>query len=221
MTKVLDKIADAAGILCFLLVSVGYIAFVSPFIPVHLPSSEAVHAHLAAHPPTTVFWVGLWLEAAGLAFLVVLAARVAGRIRDRGAASWLPTTAVGLAVASFAVKVGSVGPVIVASDVERYGPETVTALLDLNDAAHGVSWALDVGFLLVLGLGVLATSALPRWLGALALLAAAGGLAGLAVPELSGLLRTLFLVWLLATSGWLLVRGNRVAAVRDADRVPA
>jgi len=215
VTKLLDKIADASGILCFLLVSIGYIALVSPFLPETLDSPEAVHAHLTAHPPTTALWVAAWLEAAGLAFLVVLATRIAGRLQAAGSGYWLPTAAVAFAVAGFAIKLGSFAPVLAALDVERYGPETVTALLSINDAAHTVSSALDAGSLVLLGLGALATSALPRWLTALTLVAGVADLLGVAVSDVAGLLRTVFLIWLLAVSGWLLARGNRTASSRE------
>ena len=209
MSKILDRVADAGGILHVVLVAVGYIVLVSPFLPETLDSPEAVHAHLSANPPTIAFWAGAWLEAAGLAALVLLAARLAGRIRAVRPADWLPTAAVGFAVAGFTVKVGAFAPAMAALEVSRFDAGTVTALLSINDAAAGVAWALDGAFVLLLGLGALWARALPGWLAALTVAAGAAQLVGVAVPALFGVLQFAYLAWLLVVSGWLLLRGVR------------
>jgi hypothetical protein len=209
VSKVLDRVADAGGILYFVLVAVGFIFLASPYLPESLESPDAVVAHLEANPPAADLWVGLWLEGAGLAALVLLAARIAGRIRAAEPTGWLPSAAVGLAVAAFTVKVASFGPAIAALDVDRYDPGTVTALLSVNDAAYDLSWALDGGFALLLGLGALAVRALPAWLGGLTVAAGLTVLVGLAVPSTFDLLQFVFLAWVLTVSGWLLARGRR------------
>lgn len=221
MSKILDRVADAGGILYFVLIAVGYIVLASPFLPEDLESPQAVVAHLEAHPPTTTLWVGLWLEGAGLAALVLLAARIAGRIRAVQPAGWVPSAAVGLAVAAFTVKVASFGPGIAALHVDRYDARTVTALLDLNDAAYDLSWAIDGAFAVLLGLGAVATRALPAWLAGLAVAAGLAVLVGLAVPSTFDLLQFVFLIWLLVTSGWLLARGGRTAPTSAREPVAA
>ena len=208
MTKLLDKTADAGGLLYLLLVLPGYILLVAPFMPSSLDSPDAVVAHLQAHPPTSALWAGMWMEAVGLSALVLLTARLASRITTASPGWWLPPAAVGLAVAALAVKIGSFAPGLAALDVDRYDASTVTALLGINDVAAGITGALDGASALVLGLGVLAVGALPRWLSALTVLAGAGMLLGIAVPFLAGL-ELLFFVWLLVVSGWLLARGGR------------
>ena len=90
MSKVLDRVADAGGILYVLLVFGGYVFLVAPFMPESLDSPDAALAHLQAHPPTTAFWAGIWLEGAGLAVLVLFAARIASRIRAAQPGWWLP-----------------------------------------------------------------------------------------------------------------------------------
>ena len=95
-----------------------------------------------------------------------------------------------------------------------------SARLAVNDAAFGVSWALDGAFVL-LGLGALATRALPRWVAGWAAFAGAAGLVGLAVPALFDVLRLAFITWALAASGWSLLRGSPVPAAAAGDRVPA
>lgn len=212
MSKILDRVADAAGILYFVLIAVGFIVLASPYLPESRESPEAVVAHLRANPPTTALWVGLWLEGAGLAFLVVMAARLAGRIRAVEPAGWIPSVVVGLAVGAFTVKVASFGPAIAALlHVDRYDAQTVTALLDINDAAYNLSWALDGGFLLLLGLGALGARALPGWLTGFTVIAGVAVLVSLAVPATFAVLQFVFLAWVLVTSGWLLARGGRTA----------
>jgi len=209
VSKILDRIADAGGILFVLLVGVGYIAFVSSSMPESLAAPEEVARHLRDHPPTTTFWLGVWMEAAGLVALVLLAGRLAARIRAAGPASWVPSTVVGLAVAGMTVKLASFAPALAATHVDRYDAGTLTALLDINDASFDLAWALDGAFVLLLGLGALAVRALPRWLAAWGAAAGAAVLIGIAVPGLFDTLQLVFLVWLLVTSGWLLLRGSR------------
>ena len=216
MSKILDRVADAAGILYFVLVAVGYMVLVSPFMPESLDSPDAVVAHLEAHPPTAALWTGVWLEGLGLAMLVLLAARLAGRIRAVDPAGWLPSAAVGLAVAGFTVKFASFAPSLAALDVDRYDAGTVTALLGVNDAAYDLSWALDGAFALLLGLGAMATRALPGWLAGLTTAAGVAALVGIAVPATFEVLQFVFLIWVLVVSGWLLARGTRPSAVADA-----
>ena len=208
MSKFLDKVADAGGILFVLLVLPGYVLLVAPFMPASLESPDAVVAHLEAHPPSPALWAGMWLEGAGLLALVLLTARLASRIGAARPGWWLPAAALGLAVAAFAVKIGSFAPGIAALDVDRYDASTVTALLGINDAAAGSTSVLDGASALLLGLGVLATGALPRWLAAATALAGVALLLGASVPFLAAL-ELVFFVWLLVVSGWLLVRGTR------------
>ena len=109
---------------------------------------------------------------------------------------------------AFAVKVASLGPGVAALNIDRYDAGTVTALLDLNDSAVDLSWALDDAFVLLLGLGAVAVRALPGWLAGLTVAAGTAVLVGVAVTATFDLLQLVFLVWLLVTSGWLLARGN-------------
>jgi hypothetical protein len=216
VSKTLDRVADACGILFVLLVGVGFVALVAPHMPESLESPEAVAEHLRANPPTASFWLGTAMEGAGLVAFVLFAARLAARIRVAAPVSWVPSAVVGLAVAGMTVKLSSFTPGIAALDVDRYDPGTVTALLAINDAAFDVSWALDGAFVLLLGLGALATRSLPRWVGGWAAVAGAAVLVGLAVPTLFDTLQLLFLLWTVTTSGWLLARGSRVTVREPA-----
>jgi hypothetical protein len=209
VSTILDRVADAGGILHVLLAFTGYAFLVAPHLPESLDSPDAVLAHLVRHPPTNAFWAGMWLEGAGLLALVLLAARLASRIRIAQPGWWLPTAAVGLAVAGVTVKVGSFAPGLAALEIDRFDAATVTALLSINDASVGVAGALDGAFALLLGLGVLAVRAVPRWLAGLTVAAGLAQLASLALPALASL-QLVFYLWLLVVSGWLLARGSRV-----------
>ena len=221
MSKVLDRVADAGGILFVVLVFAGFVGFVAPHMPESLADPEQVAAHLRAHPPSPSLWLGAALEGAGLVFLVLFAARLAARVRAAAPEGWLPSAVVGLAVAAMTVKLSSFAPAIAAFHGDRFDAGTVTALLAVNDAAFGVSWALDGAFVLLLGLGALATRALPRWVAGWAAFAGAAVLVGLAVPALFDVLQLAFNTWALAASGWSLLRGSPVPAAAAGDRVPA
>ncbi len=81
MSTILDRIADASGIMFLLLVGVGYAVFVAPFSPPSLGSPAEVVTFLDTHPLDWRFPVGVAMELIGLLALVVFAARLAGRIR--------------------------------------------------------------------------------------------------------------------------------------------
>ncbi|MCW2637502.1 MAG: hypothetical protein JWQ99_3869 [Blastococcus sp.] len=214
MSKALDRVADAGGIVHVLLVFGGFVFLVAPHLPASLDDPAAALAHLQAHPPTTAFWAGVWLEGAGLLALVLLAARVASRIRAARPGWWVPSAVVGLAIAGVTVKVGSFAPGLAALEIDRLDATAVTALLGVNDSSVAVAAALDGTFVLLLGLGVLATGALPRWLSAGTIVAGAGLLVATAVPALDSLL-LLFYVWAVTVSGWLLARGSRTAVTAE------
>jgi hypothetical protein len=212
VSKIIDRVADAGGVLFIVFVGVGYTVFVAPHTPQDLTDPDAVVRFLTAHPPTTSFWVGAALEAAGLTALLLFATRLAVHVRAAAPASGMPSAVVGLAVAAFTVKLSSFAPALAGLHVGRYDAGTVTALLDINDAAFSVSWAVDGAFALLFGLAALAYRAVPRWVAGSAVVAGTAVLVGIAAPTLFDTMQLIFLVWLVATSGWLLARGSRVPA---------
>ena len=177
---------------------------------------------LDTHPVDWRFGVGLTMEFVGLLALLVFAARLAGRIRafDRPD-GWAPAAIVSLAALSAAVKVASFGPGLVGRQHhQRYAPETVTAMFDLNEAAYDLSWALDGAFLLLLGAAALALGGMPRWLACWALIAGAAIEVGIAVPALFDNLQLVFLLWLVAASIWALRTPNRTATTAERSATP-
>jgi hypothetical protein len=213
LSRLLDRGADAGGILYLLLAGVGYGVFISPSMPQDLTSPSAVLTSLRSHPPGTAFWVGFGMESAGLLFLLLIAARLAGRIRTADPGGWIATAVIGLAVAAFAVKLASFSPALAALHAGRYDAGTVTALLDSNNVSDYVSSAIDGTFVLLAGLGALAVGALPRWLAASGVVAGAATIGGVAVPPVFDSVQLLFFLWLVATSVWLLARGTRPVPV--------
>ena len=209
MSRLLDRVADAGGALYLVLASVGYGVFVSSTMPQSLSSPTAVLAQLRDHPPGTTFWVGVGMEAVGLVCLLLFAARLAGRIRLAQPAGWIAGAVLGLAVASLAVKLASFAPALAALHATRYDAGTVTALIDTNDISDVISTALDSGFVLLAGAAAFATRALPRWLGVGGVVAGLAMLVGVAVPGLFDSLQLVLFLWLVTTSGWLLLRGAR------------
>jgi hypothetical protein len=211
LSRVLDRTADAGGILYLLLAGVGYGVFVSASMPQELASPPAVLAYLHNHPPGTAFWVGVGMEAAGLLFLLLFAARLAGRIRTADPAGWIGSAVLGLAVAAFAVKLASFAPALAALHAGRYDAGTVTALLDSNNVSDYVSSAIDGTFVVLAGLGALTVGALPRWLAASGVVAGVATIVGVAVPDAFDSVQLLLFLWLVTTSVWLLARGRRTA----------
>jgi hypothetical protein len=205
-----------------LFVGVGYAAFVAPFSPPSLESPRDVVQFLETHPVDWRFGLGLTMEFVGLLALLIFAARLAGRIRavDRPD-GWTAAAIVSLAALSAAVKVGSFGPGLVGRQHhERYAPETVTAMFDLNEAAYDLSWALDGVFLLLLGAAALAVGGMPRWLAAWALIAGAAIEVGIAVPAMFDNLQLVFLLWLVAASIWALRAPTRTATTAQRTTPP-
>lgn len=222
MSKLLDRIADVSGLAFLLFVGVGYAVFVAPFSPPSLESPDQVVQFLDSHPVDWRFGVGITLEFIGLLALLVFATRLAGRIRavDRSD-GWAAAAIVSLAALSAAVKVASFGPGLVGRQHHRrYTHETVTAMLDLNEAAYDLSWALDGVFLLLLGAAALALGGMPRWLAGWALLAGAAIEVGIAVPALFNNLQLAFLLWLVAASIWALRTPTRTATTAEQSAPP-
>ncbi|MBA2444519.1 MAG: hypothetical protein H0V49_04220, partial [Nocardioidaceae bacterium] len=126
---------------------------------------------------------------------------------------------VSLAVLSAAVKVASFRPALVARlHTDRYDAGTVTALFDLNEAAYGLSWALDGLFVLLLGIAALVAGTMPQWLAGWAVVSGVALEVGIAVPAAFNTLQLIFIVWLVVASGWALRDGTRRTA---ADPVRA
>ncbi|MGZ4617271.1 MAG: hypothetical protein ACXV5Q_01285 [Frankiaceae bacterium] len=210
MIRALDRLADAGGLLYVVLAGVGYGALVAPSLPDMNASPAAMRAHLLAHPVGASFWTGVALESAGLFLLLAFAFRVATRIRRFGTDSWLPPAIGGLAVASFTIKVASFATALTAVHAARYGTDSIGALFGVNDVSDTLANAVDATVVLLIGTAAWSfRGALPRWIAGSAVAAGAALLTGVAVPALFDTLQLLLLLWLVTTSSWLLLRGER------------
>lgn len=91
------------------------------------------------------------------------------------------------------------------------------AMVDMNGAAFVLTWALDAIMLAAAGGVVLRTRCLPRWLGWWAIGSAPILLASVPFAVSGGPTLLLALVWLLAVSVVLALRGTRVALPGTAE----
>ena len=220
MSRLLDRIAAAGGILFVPLVGLGYGMFISSYVPESLDSPQAVADFFATHPVDAGFWVGVAMESVGMLLLLLFAMRLLGRIRMAQAPDgWLAQAASTALVIALAIKYSSFAPALAGQlHHDRYDAGTVAALMDINDAAYTLSWAGIGVFLLLTGAAGLVTAALPRWLCVGALVAGGALVIGLIVPAAWDTLLLLTLLWLIAGSVVLL---RRAQSTRTAPIVPA
>jgi len=212
MSRTLDRVADAGGLLYVVLAGVGFGVFAAPALPDLAAAPGVVLRQLRDHPVGATFWTGIGLESAGLVLLLLFAVRLADRIHRAGPGGWQPVAVVALAATALAVKLASFAPVFAALHAGRYDASTVAALFGTNDMSDYVSSAVDGVVVLLAGLAAWPVRALPRWLAAGAVVAGLAVLVGIAIPGLFDSLQLLLFLWLVVTSGWLLLRGGRSAA---------
>ena len=155
MSKLLDRIADASGLVFLLLRGRGLRSLRGAV----LPADPGVPRPRSCSSSTPTPSTGASASACDGVRRPNGPARLRGPPR-RSDPGVRPTRRLGrgrgvsIAALSAAVKVASFGPGLVGRQHhERYDPETVTAMFDLNEAAYDLSWALDGVFLLLLGHG--------------------------------------------------------------------
>lgn len=178
-------------------------------------SAQAIGAWWRAHEVTNADWALGFVELFALLcfpiFIVVLAWVL--QRADRGR-TWLPWAVLAMGLLSAVVKVASGAPMFAllwrADDGISDG--LAAAMVDMNGAAFVLTWALDAVMLAAAGGVILSTRCLPRWLGWWALVTAPLLLA--TVPfALSGPPTFLLaLIWIVATSITIALRGERASA---------
>ena len=220
MSRLLDRIAAAGGILFVPLVGLGYGMFISSYVPESLETPQAVADFFATHPVDAGFWVGVAMESVGMLLLLLFAMRLLGRIRAAQAADgWLAQAASAALVIALSVKYSSFAPALAGQlHHERYDAGTVAALMDINEAAYTLSWVGIGAFILLTGMGGLVTAALPQWLCVGALVTGGALVIALIVPAVWDTVLLLTLLWLIAGSVVLLRHGP---SIRNAPIVPA
>ena len=221
-TRTIARTGGAAGALYVVLVFVGQGIAGTGDSPA-LGSPPADYARwLAAHGPGTVGYAGAFLELIGLLAFVVFVAVLYDLLRRfEHERTWLPAAALGAGLVSAAIKIGSAPPMLAAFSLRHtIDPQLAKALIEMNDYAFLLTWAVDAVLLGAVAASALRTGALPRWLAISAAVIAALLLASLAggnqAPPFGFLLA---LLWFVA-AGVVLARADRAPA-RAATLQPA
>jgi Domain of unknown function (DUF4386) len=221
-TRTIARTGGAAGALYVVLVFVGQGIAGTGDSPA-LGSPPADYARwLAANGPGTVGYAGAFLELIGLLAFVVFVAVLYDLLRRfEHERTWLPAAALGAGLVSAAIKIGSAPPMLAAFSLRHaIDPQLAKALIEMNDYAFLLTWAVDAVLLGAVAASALRTGALPRWLAISAAVIAALLLASLAggneAPPFGFLLA---LLWFVA-AGVVLARADRAPA-RAATLQPA
>lgn len=201
MRRAVETTAALGGLL-FPLLAIGGLLLAMPALPPDFSGPPPdIAQFLAANPPTMTTWVGLALEMAGLLALLAFGVRLAFAVAE----DWAAFTTGGLLVAAVAVKVASIGPVLVAlTHGDDLPAEAQAVLFRLNDAAVPLSDTLQAGFVLAAGGAILASPLIPRWLGWFAIGSALATAADLASG--AGWLSLPLLAWFMTASVVLTLR---------------
>lgn len=214
--RLVPRPAALSGIVAVVLLFIGSgLSGSSP--DVTAPRSE-LSSWLADQRLTTGRYVGVFLELLAILAMIVFAATLASVLRrGEGEHAVLSQTAFGAGLISAAIKLASFPAAFAAfwRAKQGFSPELASALLDMNNAAFVLTWAVDAVMLGAAAIVIVRSGILPRWLGWYAGVTAAISLASVPVaaqaPPL-GILLTF--AWLIAVSV-VLMRG-RVAAPRTA-----
>jgi hypothetical protein len=180
-----------------------------------LTKSRAEHvAWLAKRHATTAGYAGDMVALVGILLLIVFAVALWAVLRDGDETGVTAMTALGAGIASAIIKLASVPAAFAVywRNDQGFDPQLATALLDMNDAAFVLTWALDALMLGAAAVVIFRAGVLPRWLGWLGAVAAT--LSIVSVPVATkvppfGILLTF--VWMVGTSVVLTRRSLRRA----------
>jgi hypothetical protein len=215
-TRIVPRSAAASGIVAVVLLFVG--SAVGSSSPDLTASRSELLAWVNAHGLTTGSYAGAFVELLAILALIVFSATLASVLRrGEGEHAILSNTAFGAGLLSAAIKLASLPAVFAAlwRGHEGFTPQLAAALLDMNNAAFVLTWALDAVMLGAAAIVIVRSAILPRWTGWFAAVAAVVSLATVPVaakaPPL-GILLTF--IWLVAVSV-VLLRG-RVGSPRTS-----
>lgn len=213
MRRTADTLAALGGLL-FPFLAIGGLLLALPALPPDFsgPPND-IAQFLADNPPTGTAWLGLALEMTGFVALLAFGARLAFGVAE----DWAAFTIGALATAAVAVKVASIGPLLVAlTHGSDLAADSQAVLFRLNDAAVPVSDALLSCFVLGAGVAILGSPVLPRWLGWFAVGSTGAMLTDLALG--TGWLSLPMLVWFMTAS---VVLALRIRRHRFEDTTPS
>ena len=182
-------------------------------------SAQAIGAWWRAHEVTNADWALAFVELFALLcfpiFVVVLAWVLQ---RADGGRTWLPWAVLAMGLLSAVVKLASGAPMFALLWRADNGISDglAAAMTDMNGAAFVLTWAIDSIMLAAAGGVILSTRCLPRWLGWWALVTAPLLLATVPFAFSGPPTFLLALIWIVATSITLVVRGDREPAIAPA-----
>jgi hypothetical protein len=211
------RLAALSGVAAVALVFIGGAGGGSPDLGA---SRATIVAWVAKQHATTGGYATGMLELLGILAMIVFATTLWVVLRRaEGGDGILAGTAFGAGLVSATLKLASFPAAFAAVWRLRTGidPQLATALIDMNNVAFILTWAVDAVMLGAAATVILRTNALPRWLGWLGAAAAAVSLVSTPladkVPPL-GILLTF--AWIVATS-IVLVRRPRLTAAHAAS----
>jgi hypothetical protein len=178
-------------------------------------SAQAIGTWWRSNTVTNTDWAIGFLELSALLcfpiYVVVLAWLLQ---RADGGRTWLPWAVLGMGLLSAVVKLVSAAPMfaLVWRADDGISDGLAAALVDMNGAAFVLTWALDAVMLAAAGGVILRTRCLPRWLGWWALVTAPLLLVNVPMAVSGPPLFLLALIWIVATSITIAVRGERAPA---------
>lgn len=224
MVERLSRWAAAGGILYVLLAILGNeVLGGAGEAPGVSASHQEMGAYLAANPPTTTVWAGLYIEILGLLFFVFFVARLWSVLRSgEGEPALFSTAALAAGILSVGIKLASLpaGYTTLFRADEGLDPQVAGALIDMNNASFVLTWGIDAVLLAATAVVVLSSGVLPRWAGWSAAVLAMGLLVGMAMPTSEFALPFLLtLIWIVAVSV-VMLRGTTTEA-SGATPVPA
>jgi hypothetical protein len=178
-----------------------------------------------ANAPSTLVWVGAYLEVLAYLLLFAFVARLWATLReaDGYTPNWLATAAVGAGLLSVALTLAgfAIGTVLHYRGGPGLNLQAALALFDVHVALYVASWALGAMFLGCTAAIVIGWRVLPRWLGFLAAVIAVFDLVAMGLPTspLAQFPSLFLLLWVLAASVMLLQR-RRTNASAEALVTP-
>jgi hypothetical protein len=222
-TRTLTRLGAGAGAAYVALAIVGSDILGSGGTPAIGASPDTFARWLADNRPSGADWIGPSLELiATLCFLVFAAALYDVLRRAEGERTWLPTAALGAGIVSVAIKITAAPAMLAAFELADNGidPQLGTALVEMNNYAFLLTWAVDALLIGAVATVALRTRVLPRWqaiagavIAPLLLVSIAGGADGPPIFLLA-------LLWFVAVSVALASRASR-ARTAPSSAVPA
>jgi hypothetical protein len=216
----LERVGAASGAVYAGLLVVGGSMMTAGTTDTARPTGEQVLSDLRRTAESGSAKVGLALALVGFAAFAIFLGYLHGVLRRaEGQRSWLPDAALFAGLSALVIKWGSgsfVGAAILRKD--EISPDLARTLDDLDGAAFWTSWLPYAVFVGLTAVVILRTRFVPRGFGWVGLMLAVAGVAtsvsfDLAMSELGALPYLLSVVWVLALSGVLAVRGPRLVGV--------